>query len=367
MIFKALETENLKVINILRMPLMIIVLFGHTVGFDILPVKWAWDFESIYILVSEAISHTFSRIVVPSFFVFSGYLFFLKIQDFTITIYKEQLRKRIFSLLIPYLVWNLLMLIGILVKVNVFELFGIPNVEGEDYKNLSIMDIFWNYPLNFPLWYLRDLICMTLLTPLFYLLFRFLGAFGILMLMIPYLLNLETNIPGFSLTGILFFGIGSFFGLKKLDLIITDHKIGIALILISMVLIFVCLNRSQYPYYEQLIRVYAIIGIWAVFYGGYLLSKTNYLSNLLIKTAGSVFFIYAVHEIYIINWIKGFFARINTTNDSLLQLMFYFIIPFICLFICYYLYVFLRRIMPTFINLITGNREITLKKNTIKT
>ncbi len=45
---------------------------------------------------------------VPIFFFISGYLFFLNVENFNHHAYIKKLNKRLYSLLIPYIVWNII-------------------------------------------------------------------------------------------------------------------------------------------------------------------------------------------------------------------------------------------------------------------
>ena len=75
--------------------------------------------------------------------------------------------------------------------------------------------LFWHTPVNYPLWFLRDLICMSALSPLFYAFFKYLKIYGLLILLALYLSVWETNIAGLSMTAIMFFGAGSYMGIYK--------------------------------------------------------------------------------------------------------------------------------------------------------
>lgn len=111
---------------------------------------------------------------VPIFFFISGYLFFLG-AEFSKDVYLRKLKSRVNTLLIPYIIWNAIVLIPLL-------LLHLPDL------NLNfggLLSAFWGYdysllhtgtdnsalplaPINSPLWYIRDLIVVVLFTPLIY-------------------------------------------------------------------------------------------------------------------------------------------------------------------------------------------------------
>ena len=101
-----------KTIKWLRFPLIVLVVYIHNYGspYDYSPIiNWTsisgFDlYEIIRIFISKVISH----IAVPCFFFISGYLFFSNIVFFNKQTYLSKLKKRINTLFIPYLLWNII-------------------------------------------------------------------------------------------------------------------------------------------------------------------------------------------------------------------------------------------------------------------
>lgn len=54
------------------------------------------------------VGHSIVVVAVPVFFIISGYFFFYNIKEFNSGVYVTKLKKRGRTLLIPYLLWNLL-------------------------------------------------------------------------------------------------------------------------------------------------------------------------------------------------------------------------------------------------------------------
>ena len=64
------------------------------------------DATSIYTL-NQILSETFGRIVVPFFFIQSGYwMFRFDIQQADFKVWKQKLKKKFTTLIVPYLLWN---------------------------------------------------------------------------------------------------------------------------------------------------------------------------------------------------------------------------------------------------------------------
>ena len=109
------ELES-KIISFLRFPLIAGVVLIHAYGGLTMQGK---DMGSLNEYpINDAIQYLFSRILtsvcVPCFFFISGYLFYIKEND----CYKNKIRKRIKTLLIPYLFWNALILLFFVCSTN---------------------------------------------------------------------------------------------------------------------------------------------------------------------------------------------------------------------------------------------------------
>lgn len=137
------------------------------------------DEYPIYKLIADLFSQVLARTAVPLFFLISGYLFFYK-SSFSWPMYGSKLRKRAQTLLLPYLFWN-----GALVGLRLLIELLFPSVlSGEvkpvlDYGWCDWWDIFWArepsepggmpMPINYPLWFIRDLMVLVVFSPLVYL------------------------------------------------------------------------------------------------------------------------------------------------------------------------------------------------------
>ena len=158
-------------------------------------------------VVISLFSISLTHVAVPMFFVMSGYLYFLNINVLNRDIYLNKTKKRLISILVPYLSWNVISLI-----LNPSRLSG-----------LSFFDIllgFWGqgeglFPWNGPLWFLRDLMIVQMLTPLIYITIKktkywFVGL--LLFLLIVGVLPTETSL-GFTIVSLVYFSIGAYVGI----------------------------------------------------------------------------------------------------------------------------------------------------------
>jgi surface polysaccharide O-acyltransferase-like enzyme len=101
-------------IDLLRFPLIFMVIFIHLSYTAVhLPDADSPLFSEqgilnlLYLLLSDGIC----RLAVPTFFIISGFLFFINVTDFTWEQYKYKIKRRFRSLVIPYFLWNLIAII----------------------------------------------------------------------------------------------------------------------------------------------------------------------------------------------------------------------------------------------------------------
>lgn len=110
---------------------------------------------------------------VPLFFFISGYLFFLKKDT-----YQNKWKKRFKSLVIPYIIWCV---IGFLIPFVFQQVLGLEYLfkggEGHlkliaEFETWDYLKMFWNIrdgaPILSTLWFLRNLILLVALTPIFH-------------------------------------------------------------------------------------------------------------------------------------------------------------------------------------------------------
>ncbi len=302
------QTES-KLINALRFPLIAIVVFIHLRPMHSLrDVVFDKEGFNISYYIIEVLSHTLGQLAVPLFFIFSGYYMFKKEKEwFNSSVYLQEIKKKAKTLLLPYILWNLSYLLLQIFRVYILNYLGTPT-ESIDLSFSKIVSALWFKPIDYPLWYIRDLIYLNLLAPLIYFLckkFRFLPMLiilGIFLFAVPF--------PNFLITAILFFTIGSTFSINKVSLLNFAHKYRIPL------LVFGLLSTFGVPFFYgnywtnnflklyQAIGVFSILAFASVFYQKVKTFPTGakYLKTCIDVLQPTAFFVYALHTVFIINW-----------------------------------------------------------------
>ncbi len=353
----SLDQRQSEVIDFLRFPLIVLVVYVHMLPFQQQTITTAFTVQNSYVFISELISHHIGRIAVPSFFLFSGYFFFLKITSWSSSIYFNSWKSRYKTLLIPYLAWNIIAFLLIMLKNNIFLALSLNSDESyQQFAQASIYDLLWRFPVNYPLWYLWDLIVMTLLTPLFFFFFKNLRAYGLIILFILYLSIFDSGIPGLSTTAIFYFGVGAYFGLFKQNMLELSLRYGKISLCIAIITLAIATYYTASHQNEFWIRLYAISATASLLYLGNKMMSIKSLTRSILPFTETAFFIYVVHLIYIQGWLKGAFQKSLNIMPSIWLIIGYFLVPLICVTIIIIIYYIFKRIMPRTLSFLLGNR-----------
>ena len=300
--------------------------------------------------------HSIVVVAVPVFFALSGYFFFKGVSSFDLPTYKRKLSKRIRTLLVPYLVWNCMPILFV-VTGNLYSIL----FRGKSTNDLvafliglwndGIWHIWWDktsglMPFDSPLWYVRDLMILCVLSPLFNWLLRKLGWIFIVIVSGLYLSPLSFPV-GFSSTGLLFFGLGSTFAIKGLPL---DHINGGGRFVIYGIAL--CLFILSNVFHEQLLsRLFIMLSAYA-----WILLFCQLKSSVvdsMAKYSETVFFILALHNIIVLANVGKGLTRILPGPVATLS---YWIAPIVTLFVCVIIYYGIKKVSPKAISVLCGGR-----------
>ena len=363
-----LELQS-KTIDWLRFPLIILVIFIHI------------DLVSTYTPSSDnpflnpnnyhQLIRTIAAIAVPCFFMFSGYFFFNKTNEWNKKLYFLKIRTRLRTLLIPYILFNLAAIVcTILLKIL--------KADGSIYPFLNeLLDnccrIFLNYrcwtgdadninmfgqplPLYGPylmtLWFVRDLFVMALISPIVYHFVKYTKIWGLGVLFFFFYTKIWIGIPGYSsrffLTAFFFFSMGAYFSVNRKNLVITLRKyqvVWLTLAFITLALSAFCqynLKKFVHPIFI-LSGVISVVNITSFFMERGKLRVRELLSK-------ASFFVYCTHNILILHYVQSIFRvgfrDIFGTLGTIFVFATYFIVPFVCAGVTLCIYLLMKRFMP---------------------
>lgn len=171
-----------RVIAELRVCMILLVLFQHIKVFH--PLMTSRNFH-VLPQIQSVISDCIGQIAVPVFFFISGYLYFVNIDKLSYEQYKNKTRSRIKSLFIPYILWN-----GLYIMIySLCQSLGMRTIFSKitEWNSIDFFKAFFCFdsgmsPIDGPLWFIRDLFIIFLLSPIFYCILKKSGVFFISLL-----------------------------------------------------------------------------------------------------------------------------------------------------------------------------------------
>lgn len=135
----------------------------------------------------------------------------------------KALKKRFWTLFVPFVLWNI---IAACFTIAFCRIKGLPS--GLNFIRIFLnegnpstwMDVFGNthtlcYPLDIPLWYIRDLIVLCVCSPIIYLLVKHVPKLFMVVLFFFAITGYNLDIIGFNYNAFLFFSIGSYVGIRQ--------------------------------------------------------------------------------------------------------------------------------------------------------
>lgn len=316
------------------------------------------------------ISNALVRFAVPMFFMFSGYLFFVKF-EFSWKGYLKKVLKRVYSLFVPFLLWTALAggLLYFVYKLAGLERYSIVYEK----IGLALTDGVWVWLINSPafqLWYLADLFKLVLISPVIYWLVKKCKLLPVILFGILWILELFFII---NYEGLFFFTIGAYLAVNKISITgMTDLKESVT-------------DKEKYKRVTRILTILWIVGSFA-----YALISATTVPSLGAAYMLMIFYkinvatgIFAVWRLYDVNFGKfqnGKFINALSTytvfifvsheplqhllTDVLLEKMVfngahtlvYFVLPVVMILACVLVGMVLKKLCPKVYSLTVGGR-----------
>lgn len=323
--------------------------------------------ESMIILntLEKIIGGRICSIAVPLFYIISGYLFFLKVPNGIRSI-GGKLHKRVRTLLIPYVLANILTLIFYVV-LNLLANYCniIDNVL--NFKVLQYMSdmnllqqlyfIFVIPPIAFQLWFVRDLMVVMLFSPVIYILLKLgskykLVRIVLILVLITGLIFSQTVQIGQALIWFISGGLCSYYYSK--NIIEKRCDTSLALYLFIAYIFYCIVSIIVFPDFG--FNFAPIFGIPALWFGYDVIMSLH--PNLLLSKRINLFceytfFVYLCHE-PLLNIFKK--IPLIISRSEIIIIVAYIFIPPIFYILAVYFGRFIHTILPNAYNAYTGGR-----------
>ena len=352
MAYNSINSQRLSTaITWLRFPLIFLIIMLH--GYSTVSISGN---HAIYFKVTYPFALWLGETGVPGFFFISGFLFFLSKKS-----YEQKLRSRFHTLLVPYILWNAILLVAYLIAFAIGYPQDINGKNIADYHLIDYLRIFWDrgsydkgnfVPLLCPLWYIRNLLIMSILSPLLYYIIRYLRELFLLAIAIWWM---TTYHNAFITQTILFFSLGSYFSILQINPLEVFCK-GKSVFLVFFPTLGLCdiVTHTLWgtPINLQIHRLALIFNIPALFLLADYCSRHGGSNKLLPNAA---FIVFCVHYPIVIVLRKACISKFANASD-LTHISQYWACVILTTLLSLSFYFFLTRYLPKTKNILSGNR-----------
>lgn len=353
-----LSTDDSARLTALRFPLIVAVVLIHANNDRIgLPAP-PGGAERFVHLVRMTLSDELAAVAVPLFFFISGFLFFVG-APLDRAGFGAKLGRRVRTLLVPYLFWNVALALALALAHVVPAARGL--LSGAQGAFIEAGPLAWadailgvtRAPVAYQFWFIRDLMLVVLLAPLLDLVLRRAAWLGLVAFGLPWLTHTwPIAIPG--AVGLLFFYLGGWAAQRAGSPFLLDRwtvRLGVLYVALVAALV-LGLTGAAFPYVHQI----AIVLGMAVALGSTRAVLARPRANAaLAALAGAAFFVFAAHE-PLLTITRRVAAKATGPMGPALDLALYCLLPTLVIIGLVVVHRALRRAAPRFVDTITGGR-----------
>ncbi|MBQ5984357.1 MAG: acyltransferase family protein [Lachnospiraceae bacterium] len=352
-----------RTIEWLRFFCVVLVVFVHAFGKPLQGLERVVWQNGFYDTVRISVSEGICVVAVPIFFFISGFLFFRGLEEWNTSVWIGKLKKRVRTLLVPYLIWNILsILVQFLSENRAALLWGaFPDI-GAWFQGIGGWRVFWGtgslgLPHNAPLWFIRNLMLLAIFAPLIFLLVRKSGVVGLLALTVLYVPDWWIKVPGFEISGLLFFAAGALFTIRRMDFSESFEKVRIPLALVSIPfwVVMVLSFGNDYRLFGIMHRCFALFACPSVVGTAAHLIRSNRIRERELLS-GSVFMVFAMHATIVLPRIVIYLNRIFPSSSQAALILKYFAAPLLTVLAILACYSLMRKWTPRTLAVLTGGR-----------
>lgn len=292
---------------------------------------------------------------VPAYFFISGILLFYSRKK-----YGQRLQSRMKTLLVPYLIFNGFILIGYIFMM----IFGVTVIiQGKNLADYNIFDYvraLWDRgtwlngngtPLLCPFWYIRNLMVLVILSPILYFIIKYTKLLFPIIMGFFWINSFDSAYTFQSLT---MFSLGAYFPINGYNPMTIFVKYKYIFIVFFVFLGITDLSHPfiHVPYAPQIHRMSLITNVFFLIWIGQYLSKYHFLYSP--SLSKSAFFVFCIHY-PLVQCTKVLFSRLGNSPDTMIFVAYLFCVTCVTV-ITVSVYYLMRRLMPGFLNFITGSR-----------
>lgn len=322
------------------------------------PPEDTLNYNQLFFSIEYLISEVVCRVAVPLFFLISSVLLYKKEFD-----WKENLSKKLKTIVIPYLICNTIWISIFLFADSIESLASlIPKGKDVDFSvsnwtTIQWLSYYFYYPFLYPLWFLRDLFILNVFSKFLKFIIDKLSYFFIVFLLMIWILKFWIpdfiNVINLNIQSFVFFSLGYYFVKYNISFELLD-KIKVVFLAVPYIIltsiILLNINAPLMP----MSSLCVLVGILLLIRLSKRAVSFTSVQILVIKYSKYVFIIYVFHE-YTLRIFLKISEKILGKSDIVSFLMF-FVLPSLTILLCIFFGKVISRYLPSLFALITGNR-----------
>lgn len=289
-------------------------------------------------------SHALFRMTVPMLTVISAYLLFSS----SLILHPARLiSKKVTSILIPLILWNIPLVIAIYILQRyelVSHIFSVKLYPANAINWLNASTGMFGTPANYPLNFLRDLFVLSILAPLFLIFLRVIPYWGLIIVLVVYYFNLEGDLI-LRNSMLVSFYIGALAAWKKWDICAMDKFAWPLLILLVATCCAVVIWDVENREWLRMITPFIIWPCMA-------LVSNSFIGRMILPYTQNSFLTFLAHApLLILLWFvyKPF-------SNTIPYPVFWLSAPLVIVVICAFIQPLMYKLMPKLTKILLGGR-----------
>ena len=360
-------------LDLLRFPLAVVIVIDHIFSENLIIRGNEIDFHNAVFFkeISCFIDGFLRGQSVPIYFFISGFVFFLSV-EWSRGKYIQKLKNRVKTLLIPYLIWNTIALLLVIISQIYFRPFLSNSMQAWNFSLKNIFLCYWVYkgelfgieisnfsPINNVLWFVRDLMIVVLCTPVLYrLMKRGNSWFVVLLAFLWFFMECfdERYALNKGLSAFFFFSWGAYMSINRKDMLVEFGRyfrlsvfmypiLGISYVAAAHWCPEICKTIKSLNVFFGLLFAYNL-AVW-------LLRKKYCKASPFL--ASSSFFIYVSHILICRKILKILYVYLQPASSFSILFIHIFTVVLTLAFLLSAFYL-MRRYTPALLRVLTGRR-----------
>ena len=345
-------------ITALNIFLIILVVYIHSYN---LKNTEQFGINKTIIFIENLFSNGLCRTAVPIFFIISGYLFYNKtILNFW-SDYFIKLKKRFYSIFLPYVFWNLISIAFVLIVLftGKFDSF-ISKAYFEKNMLLEIFNLIFLTPVSYQLWFIRDLMILVIFSPLIFLCIKKFNVYFLSIIFLCYIIRNDLYL--IASESLFYFALGCYVSLK--NPLLFQKKIAykviviiglLWIIIITMKTFFLVNNYTSVNHLFLMQKAANILGVIFIWFFYDDIVRFSLINHYLQKISAYSFFIYLAHEPYM-DYLQKVLIKVFKVDINLKLAILYLFLPILTILICICISTFMKRFLPKILSILVGWR-----------